>query len=162
PSPRWETHFVTFVENFRQADDILLADTPDDLGLKGMSIGDYAGLMSVGRSFYGVFSANNVNCNHFPLGVKYQRNVAPDGSLRLLDGLKAVAPSIDPFFFKATESGNDFYVRDWTESATSHDDGAEPSSRPRFWDSCDVWNRRQNSAGSFVDDRPPHENPGSG
>jgi hypothetical protein len=37
---------------------------------------------------------------------------------------------------------NDFYVRDWTDSATSGDDGSEPSTHPVFYETSDVWNRQ--------------------
>ena len=68
-------------------------------------IGDYAGLASVGKDFYGIFSANNSpDLARFPNGVTYQRN-ADFTTRRLLDtdGTTPVAVSIDPFFFKITE-----------------------------------------------------------
>lgn len=34
-----------------------------------------------------------------------------------------------------------FYLRDWTETPATHDDGAEPSAREVFWTSSDVWNQ---------------------
>jgi hypothetical protein len=37
---------------------------------------------------------------------------------------------------------NDFFVRDWTESPTSSDDGSEPSIHPNFFVTSDVWNRQ--------------------
>jgi hypothetical protein len=67
-------------------------------------IGDYVGLTSVGDNFFGVFSAANTpDTAHFPNGVRYQRN-ADFSKRRLLDvdGVSAVRPSIDPFFFKVT------------------------------------------------------------
>lgn len=42
----------------------------------------------------------------------------------------------------------DFYVRDWTSSMASFDNGAEPSTNPVFWHTSDVWNRGTNAAGS--------------
>ncbi|MES1244756.1 MAG: hypothetical protein ABUT39_24325, partial [Acidobacteriota bacterium] len=42
----------------------------------------------------------------------------------------------------------DFYVRDWTTSMASFDNGAEPSTNSVFWHTSDVWNRGANSAGS--------------
>jgi hypothetical protein len=42
----------------------------------------------------------------------------------------------------------DFYVRDWTDSPASHDDGAEPSTHSNFWHTSDVWNRASDAAGS--------------
>src|SRR5262249_57252384 len=35
----------------------------------------------------------------------------------------------------------DFYVRDWTDTPTSGDNGVEPSSHPDFFDYSDVWNQ---------------------
>jgi hypothetical protein len=67
-------------------------------------IGDYVGLTSVGRDFFGVFSANNTpDAANFPNGVRYQRNA--DFQQRRLfdvDGVTTVRPSIDPFFFRVT------------------------------------------------------------
>jgi hypothetical protein len=49
---------------------------------------------------------------------------------------------------------SDFYVRDWTDSATSFDSGVEPSTHADFWDTSDVWNQVGNvpeaPAGGFV------------
>jgi hypothetical protein len=68
-------------------------------------IGDYAGLTSLGKDFYGIFSANNSpDRARFPNGVIYQRN--HDFNTRRLfdlDDTTIVAVSIDPFFFKLTE-----------------------------------------------------------
>jgi len=65
-------------------------------------LGDYLRLVSVGRSFYGIFSGSNVpDPTHFPSGVSYQRN-ADWGTQQLLgiDGVSPVPTSIDPFFFQ--------------------------------------------------------------
>jgi hypothetical protein len=159
-SKRWKTHFLTSSDGFEHYHDTLLANTPDLPKLKGMSIGDYAGLVAVGKNFYGAFCANNSDKSNFYAGVKSQRETGPDGKPRSLSGAK-VAASIDPFFFKSTEAGDDFYVRDWTQNETSHDYGAEPSSSTYFWDTCDVWNRRENAPGAFINDQPVHENPGT-
>ena len=45
-----------------------------------------------------------------------------------------VGVSIDPFFFhvSALAAGDDFYVRDWTDSPTSGDNGVEPSIASRL------------------------------
>jgi len=53
-------------------------------------------------------------------------------------------------------------VRDWTDSAASFDTGVEPSIRPAFWATPDVWNRRGTSPGTFTNDRPPNESAGNG
>ncbi len=54
---------------------------------------------------------------------------------------------------------SDFYVRDWTDSAAVHDDGAEPSADPVFYDSSDVWSRTTDAPGAFVSDVPVNEDP---
>lgn len=68
-------------------------------------IGDYVGLTSVDKDFYGIFSANNSpDLARFPSGVVYQR--MHDFQTRRLfdvDGTTQVSISIDPFFFKITE-----------------------------------------------------------
>lgn len=68
------------------------------------TIGDYAGLASVGADFYGVFSGNNRPVSSaFPNGVTYQRNVNWSSSQLLgTDGVTAVSNSIDPFYFRVT------------------------------------------------------------
>ena len=59
--------------------------------------------------FYGVFCANNTpDLANFPHGVRFQRNVDfPSKTLRAINGVTVVNPSIDPFQFR---------VR-WTEDA---------------------------------------------
>jgi hypothetical protein len=52
---------------------------------------------------------------------------------------------------------SDFYVRDWTDSAAVHDDGAQPSIRADAWHTCDVWNRQSNDPAAFVSDAPDGE-----
>ncbi len=51
---------------------------------------------------------------------------------------------------------DDFFVRDWTVSATDRDLGPEPSTNPVFWTASDVWNRATDSAGGppFPNDTP--------
>ncbi len=44
---------------------------------------------------------------------------------------------------------SDFFVRDWTSNASSHDGGAQPSTHANFWSSSDVWNQNTNVAGAF-------------
>src|SRR5439155_22260492 len=71
---------------------------------------------------------------------------------------------IDPFFFHAPllASGDDFYVRDWTDSPSSGDSGVEPSTHPVFYATSDVWNRRGTLPGSFTNDQPENEDAGNG
>ena len=44
---------------------------------------------------------------------------------------------------------SDFFVRDWTASALSHDGGAQPSTNPVFWATSDLWNQSTNVAAPF-------------
>src|SRR5919109_1652324 len=73
-------------------------------------------------------------------------------------------PSIDPFyvFFSDVAPADDVFVRDWTDSATSFDTGVEPSIRPAFWATPDVWNRRGTAPRKFTNDQPPNEPAGNG
>ena len=67
-------------------------------------LGDYAHLTSVGKDFYGVFSANNTPRKaNFPNGVVYQRNANwTSNALLDVDNRSPVRPSIDPFFLKVS------------------------------------------------------------
>jgi hypothetical protein len=99
---RMETHFRTTVDG-TSWDDTLLARTAPTTAFAG----DYARLVAVGLDFYGVFPAMNSPdpANFFPNGggtLRYQRNTSGT-SLIGLDGVTAINPSIDPFFFKVQE-----------------------------------------------------------
>jgi len=105
---RWETHFRRNQDaTFANWDDLVLAtvpaNTPSVAFPTGFDpyIGDYAGMVSVGRNFYGVFSANNTpDPANFPNGVTFLRNHdLPTRRLLDLRG-RQVTPSIDPFFFR--------------------------------------------------------------
>jgi hypothetical protein len=55
---------------------------------------------------------------------------------------------------------SDFYVRDWNDTPTSFDNGAQPSTHANFWSTSDVWNQSTNvaalpSPGGFVVGDPP-------
>lgn len=105
-SQRFVTHFQSS-EDGRNWGDIILADTPANRPPKDFDpyLGDYCHLLSVGSTFYGIFSANNEpNLQHFPNGVIYQRN-HDFGKKQLFDnnGVGPVDPSIDPFFFKVLQ-----------------------------------------------------------
>lgn len=165
PNQRWQTHFQQSVDGGTTWTDFTLADVPAGTPAATFLpyIGDYAGLIAVGKDFYGVFSANNSPNNaNFPNGVTYQRN-ANFGSNTLTNGVGgSVAVSIDPFFFSAVNvvENRDFYVRDWTDSATDNDTGLEPSTDPVFYNTSDVWNRRSDAAGGFTaSDRPSSQDP---
>jgi hypothetical protein len=99
---RWETHLALSVDG-SQWKDTLLATVPADSPPRTNYpyFGDYADIMAVGDTFYGVFCANNTpSLANFPMGVTYLRN--HDFTTQTLfaeDGLTPVAVSIDPFFF---------------------------------------------------------------
>jgi hypothetical protein len=163
---QWETHFELTVNGFASSSDSVLARVPANTPVPQFLpyIGDYMGMMAVGKDFYGVFSANNTpDLANFPQGVTYVRNHNfTTKKLFGVDGTTEVAPSIDPFFFKVSEveSTTDLYIRDWTDSATVHDSGVEPSSNPWFFVNPDVWNRRSNAPGGFnANDQPVNQNP---
>jgi hypothetical protein len=112
---RWQTHLEISNDSFSTPPrDIILADVPDNNGTyTGPNpIGDYASLISLRKNFYGVFSANNTpDITNFPNGVVYQRNADFNThTLLALDGTTPVAVSIDPFFFKVTETTDELQV----------------------------------------------------
>jgi hypothetical protein len=169
-SQRWVTHLELTTNDWASAaTDFVLATVPSGVpaAMFDPYIGDYANLVSLGKDFYGIFSANNTPNNaNFPNGVSYQRN-ANFGTQTLLgtDGTTTVPTSIDPFFVKFTEivADSDFYVRDWTDSPSSGDNGVEPSTHPVFYLTSDVWNRRKNTPGGFnANDQPQNEYPKMG
>jgi len=47
---------------------------------------------------------------------------------------------------------SDFFVRDWTNNASSHDDGSQPSTNPTFWTTSDVWSQSVSTVESPVND----------
>ncbi|MGK7918004.1 MAG: hypothetical protein AB4038_21125 [Prochloraceae cyanobacterium] len=164
---RWETHVELTINNWTTSNNLVLANVPANRPIRIFKpyIGDYLHLMAVGKDFYGIFSANNTpDHSNFPHGVTYQRNANfTTNTLLDLDNIKPVEISIDPFFFRVTETevpaSSDFYVRDWTDSSNVHDIGLEPSSRGVFYTTSDVWNRRSDAAGEFdANDRPQNEN----
>ncbi|MFQ5824967.1 MAG: hypothetical protein ACE5JB_13005 [bacterium] len=164
-SQRWVTHLRRST-NGTTWDDTILANVPGNTPTRvfGPYIGDYVHLMAVGKDFYGIFSANNTPNNaNFPQGVTYQRNANfTTNTLLALDNTTTVNISIDPFFFRVTELAeeSDFYIRDWTDSPTSRDTGLEPSTKPAFYTTSDVWNRRSNAPAAFnANDQPQSQDP---
>jgi hypothetical protein len=144
-----------------------LANTPPGVGFGAAGdLGDFASLIAHGKDFYGAFCAVNAPLNaNFPSGVNFLRNADfTTGNLRNVANTANVATSVDPFFvhWQTVEPKDDVYVRDWTDSAAVADDGAEPSLRPAFYVTPDVWNRRGTDAGPFVNDQPSNENAGNG
>jgi len=166
-SQRWQTHLERTSDDWATAaTDLILADVPANAPAVTFIpyIGDYVHLMAVGKDFYGIFSANNTPNNaNFPNGVTFQRNADfATQTLRNVAGTATVAVSIDPFFFRVRQIAldQDFYVRDWTDSASSADPGLEPSTHPHFYVNSDVWNRRSNAPGGFnANDQPQSEDP---
>jgi hypothetical protein len=106
PNQRWETHLERSSNGGAAWGDSVLANTPAATPVPTFQpyLGDYDYLMAVGRTFYGIFSANNSpNRANFPNGVRYQRNVDFDTNRLLgLDGSTIIPTSIDPFFVKST------------------------------------------------------------
>jgi hypothetical protein len=103
---RWVTHLERSADVINWTNDVLAtvpANTPALVFYP--YLGDYCHLMAVGSGFYGIFSACNIPDNaNFPNGVRYQRNANfTTKTLFRLDNVTAVPPSIDPFFFKATD-----------------------------------------------------------
>ncbi len=109
PNLQWVTHFERTTNAFSTAPtDLILAQFPDGpcTSFCGAGpIGDYAGLMAIGRNFYGIFSADNTPINgNFPNGVTYQRNANfSTNTLLGLNGTTAITNSVDPFFFSVIE-----------------------------------------------------------
>ena len=172
----WDTHFVTSRDNLSTlSSDDVLASVPDYGAIINSPgpLGDYLQLVAVGKNFYGVFSSRNrPDCKNFPSGVAYQRYVNWDTHRLLKLGANpwstsptdTIPVSTDPFFFKAMTipSESDFYVRDWTVSALLADPGLEPSAQRAFYTTSDVWNRRSDDPGPFIDDQPQNEDAASG
>lgn len=155
---RWETHLRRSSDGFATApSDAILANAPDAVGSYTGSnvIGDYAGVIALGKSFYGIFSAfNTADTANFPSGITYARyhdftthHLYADAARTMV-----VSDSVDPYFFRSTElaADHDYYVRDWIlDAATNNaDQGQEPSTQSVFWTSSDVWNRASDTPGS--------------
>ena len=129
---RWETHLELTDDDFATSSNFILATVPSNTPAPAFLpyMGDYEHLMAVGKDFYGIFATANIpDLANFPNGVSYLRNADfTTHSLLGTDGIAVIQPSIDPFFVKVTEISTtlDFYVRDWTDNATSHDIGLNP------------------------------------
>jgi hypothetical protein len=91
----WE-HHVQFSKNGVDWDDVLLANAAATNWT-----GDYNGIQTHGRDFYGTFATDNTpDLANFPYGVRYQRNVNfATKQLFDLTNTVVIPPSIDPFFF---------------------------------------------------------------
>jgi len=168
------TNWLSIVEltanNFATQTAFTLNSFPDGtpalpVGPSNLYLGDYnfISAMPFGKTFCGTFAASNdPTPARFPaVQPVWQRNVdATTNQLRNLTNTANVAISIDPYFFRLipVNTEEDFYVRDWTTSATNHDEGQEPSSNPVFYLTSDIWNRRSNIPGTFnANDQPDHQ-----
>ncbi len=179
PNDKWETHFQESTNGTTWTDTIVCttpAETPLQVYLP--YLGDYLELIAVGKNFYGTFCANNTpDPANFPAtpagagnpnGARVQRNVTAAAPWNLLgtDGTTVVAVSIDPFLLLVEEvpASSDFYVRDWTDSFASGDDGTEPSTQVDFWNDSDVWNQSSSNVPfpPDADDVPHTENAQAG
>lgn len=89
------------------------------------------------------------------------------GHLYVYDGNSSAYNHLPPYWKQeiaaiALRDDNDVYVRDWTDSPSSYDQGIEPSSRA-WWITSDVWNRTSNipPAGGFFNsnDQPISQDP---
>jgi hypothetical protein len=158
----WETHFETYNGSTWTDLPQPLANTPDNVGT--FPLGDYEHVMAVGRDFYGAFSASNYpDTANFYTGVQYQRYVDWSSHKLYADAghTMPVSTSADPFFFHITilQLYQIFYVRDWTDSPSSHDNGEEPSTNGNWWTTGDVWNRITNTNGGInANDQPNSQN----
>jgi len=104
-SARWQTRVQISKDQFNSAITTTLANTPanEPLQIFEPYLGDYTQILSIGKNFYGIFSASNrPDIRNFPT-VKpiYQRGV--DWTAIKLRDTKNVPFdkfSMDPFFFK--------------------------------------------------------------
>jgi hypothetical protein len=175
PNDRWETHFQQSTNGTTWTDTTVCTTPAEQPPFSGLPyLGDYLELLAVGKSFFGTFCANNTpDPADFPAtpagaanpnGAIYQRNVTASAPWNLLgtDGHTVVPVSIDPFFLSVVEvpASSDFYVRDWTDTPTSGDDGTEPSTHEDFWDFSDVWNQNSTNVAlpPNANDQPQTEN----
>ena len=106
---KWETHFRRTTDDSGSSwDDVTLASTPAAAPVKVYEpyLGDWARIVAVGTTFYGVFCANNTpDPANFPSGVRFQRNRTTSAPFGLLgtNNTTPVNASIDPFFFRIRE-----------------------------------------------------------
>src|SRR4029077_568005 len=105
----WETHFRrTTDESGTNWDDATLSKSLDATPVAAYDpyLGDWARVVAVGTTFYGVFCANNTpDPANFPSCVRFQRNRTTSAPFNLLDhpGATPVDASIDPFYFRVRE-----------------------------------------------------------
>ena len=143
PDQRWETTVELTTNDFGSTTSHALANTPADTPTIAFNpyLGDYLYMMTVGTSFYGIFSANNTpDTANFPNSVTYQRNANfGTNTLLAVDNVTPVPASIDPFFFKVMPATGRVVTAIANEA--------------RFADTC---------VGSFVDEELTINNGGDG
>ncbi|MGH7120361.1 MAG: choice-of-anchor D domain-containing protein [Acetobacteraceae bacterium] len=103
-SQNWQTTLEFTRDDFATITTYILANTPAATPAFGGNpyLGDYLSMMAVGRSFFGIFTANNTpDKANFPNDVAYQRNANfATKTLLANNNTTPVAVSIDPFVFK--------------------------------------------------------------
>jgi len=156
----WETHFETYDGTTWTDLPHPLANVPDNAG--GFPLGDYDHVLAIGHDFYGAFAANNYpDTNNFYPGVQYLRYVNFGTHQLFADSMHTttVTPSFDPFFFHVVNlpATSEFYVRDWTTSPTSHDNGEAASPGRDSWTASNVSNRVTNTNAGFNATDPPKQ-----
>jgi hypothetical protein len=90
---------------------------------------------------------NGIACGFGRVYTAWSSATPPLGTVGAGAGLR-VFSSVSPV-------PSDFYLRDWTASATSHDTGTEPSTNPVFFENSDVWIQTSSAPTAFVGDQPP-------
>jgi hypothetical protein len=99
----WASKLDQSRNDFATFSTTVFANVPADepLSLFQPYMGDYTGLLAVGKEFRGVFStANTPDLANFPSGVVFQRAHDFAKHLLLSPDNQPVAVSIDPFFFR--------------------------------------------------------------
>jgi len=102
---RWVTHLERTTDGSTWSDLVLAQAPADDPPAQfDPYLGDYAHVLAVGSTFYGIFSASNAPyLEHFPSGVTYQRRVDFANHRLLATDGSVVPTSIDPFFFRVAD-----------------------------------------------------------
>jgi hypothetical protein len=105
---RLSQHLLTTTDDFATTNDVSLASESNKIPLstqQALYVGDFFDLTGIGNTFYGVFSASNVNNGTDAVfkNTTFTRNFIGkpgESSFKLIDTSgNAVDPSIDPFFF---------------------------------------------------------------
>jgi len=108
--PTWETHIRQLSSASPVWSDILLSSFPTKIEptRESQSTDPYLAfrlnLISYRGAMYGTFAApNNPDSQYFPQGVRFQRTYA-NGKLFSSDGKREIGSSIDPYFFRISNS----------------------------------------------------------